>query len=371
MRAGKISETVWRRTVKKQLQLQGQQPLLYPGLQSVGRHAKLSDEGDVYSEVAYASGEAHGIGCFPIARVCNELWQVGATQIRIAVQVFLPMHVSEGHLKCMIREMALFCTEHEISIEDVQAQFLPTVQLPLVMVQGYASGKQISANHTNPQGLDLVYCGYVGLEGMLRILEEDEAALKTRFSTSFFRKIQEKKRYLCQRKALQIARESDVFAMHQVTEGGIFAALWEVAEEFEVGLDVELPKMSILQETVEICECYQLNPYQMTSSGSFLFVTEQGDVLVRKLKEAGVPASKIGSFTSGCARVIRTGEEVRYLDKPVSDEWTNWLSVQYKEQGELGFVMETKEASNPRRNKGGIIRDGEVEKCDSAISRDE
>ena len=42
-----------------------------------------------------------------------------------------------------------------------------------------------------------------------------------------------------------------VFAMHDVTEGGIFGALWEMAEASGVGLEIDVKKIPIRQETVE------------------------------------------------------------------------------------------------------------------------
>lgn len=58
--------------------------------------------------------------------------------------------------------------------------------------------------------------------------------------------------------------------MHDVTEGGIFGALWEMAEASGVGLDIDLKKIPIRQETIEICEVYDINPYLLISSGAML-----------------------------------------------------------------------------------------------------
>lgn len=71
-----------------------------------------------------------------------------------------------------------------------------------------------------------------------------------------------------------------VSAMHDVTEGGIFGALWEMAEASGVGLCVDLKKIPIRQETIEICEFFNLNPYQLISSGSMLIGTDHGSQLV-------------------------------------------------------------------------------------------
>ena len=61
----------------------------------------------------------------------------------------------------------------------------------------------------------------------------------------------------------RVAMQVGVSAMHDVTEGGIFGALWEMAEASGVGLCVDLKKIPIRQETIEICEFFNLNPYQL------------------------------------------------------------------------------------------------------------
>lgn len=61
-----------------------------------------------------------------------------------------------------------------------------------------------------------------------------------------------------------------------------------------VGLDIDLKKIPIRQETVEVCELLGLNPYILMSSGSMMIATDDGYGLVRKLNQAGIEASVIG-----------------------------------------------------------------------------
>lgn len=49
-----------------------------------------------------------------------------------------------------------------------------------------------------------------------------------------------------------------------------------------------MKKISILQETIEVCEHFRLNPYQMISTGSFLAVTDNGEVLADALNNQGL-----------------------------------------------------------------------------------
>ena len=77
---------------------------------------------------------------------------------------------------------------------------------------------------------------------------------------------------------------------------------------------------------MEICEYYQLNPYQMTSAGSALIVTDKSAQLLAFFKRAGIRAGRLGVATDGKDRVITSGTEKRYLDRPAPDEWLRWQS---------------------------------------------
>ena len=63
--------------------------------------------------------------------------------------------------------------------------------------------------------------------------------------------------YISVQSEAAVAVTSGVSAMHDVTEGGIFGALWEMAEASGVGLEIDLKKIPIRQETVEVCEVFR------------------------------------------------------------------------------------------------------------------
>ena len=101
--------------------------------------------------------------------------------------------------------------------------------------------------------------------------------------------------------------------------------LWpEMAETLRTGFEADMSSISIRQETVEICEFYRLNPYQMASSGSFLIVTEDAGRVIEILEKGGARAVSLGVINAQNARVITSGEDVRYLDRPAPDELELW-----------------------------------------------
>ena len=108
--------------------------------------------------------------------------------------------------------------------------------------------------------------------------------------------------------------------LHDVSEGGIFAALWELAQAANVGLDIQTKDIPIKQETVEICEFFDINPYKLISTGSLLIVAADGNSVVREIEKAGGCASIIGVTTDSNDRVLIQGEERRFLETAQADE---------------------------------------------------
>ena len=115
-----------------------------------------------------------------------------------------------------------------------------------------------------------------------------------------------------------------VSAVRQVGSGGILAALWDLAEMSGTGLEADMRSIRLRQETVEICEYFQLNPYQMTSAGCFLLAADHAEKVIEVLEGAGARAGRLGVARAQNARVITSGEEVRYLDRPAPDELAVW-----------------------------------------------
>ena len=108
--------------------------------------------------------------------------------------------------------------------------------------------------------------------------------------------------------------------VHDISTGGVFAALWELGEGAGCGLRVRLKDIPIRQETVEICEFFDLNPYMALGGGSALIVTENDEELVDALEQAGIPATLIGQTVDNNDRIIINDEDARYLTPPKGDD---------------------------------------------------
>ena len=92
-------------------------------------------------------------------------------------------------------------------------------------------------------------------------------------------------------------------------------SLWKMGEELELGMEVHIKKIPIRQETIEICEYYDLDPYEEESGGTLLIAASDCGGLACALEKAGIPVSVIGFLHTGKARTIVYPGHVRYLDK--------------------------------------------------------
>lgn len=124
----------------------------------------------------------------------------------------------------------------------------------------------------------------------------------------------------------EAALEAGVCAMHDASEGGIFGALWELAEGGGVGLSVDMRSLPLRQETVEVCEFCNVDPYRLMSGGCLVMTAKDGPGLAAVLRERQIPAAVVGRVTEGSDRILWKDGEVRYLDRAGRDEIHRYLS---------------------------------------------
>lgn len=170
------------------------------------------------------------------------------------------------------------------------------------------------------KGSDILVTKWLGIEGTSILAREREEELLTRFPRTFVDSAKGFDAWISVEPEARIAVEYGVFAMHDVTEGGIYGALWELAQASDIGLEIDLKAIPFRQETIEICEYFGLNPYCLMSGGSMLMAAEHGHDLVGKLSRAGIPAAVIGKATKGPARRIINGDKEAFLERPKPDE---------------------------------------------------
>lgn len=322
MKIGKVPENVLKRSVMKQLHYKRDEVILGPGIGEDCAALALAEDEILVMSTDPITGTAKDIGKLAIQITANDLASAGAEPIGVMLTILLPDGTREIALKRIMEQMECACREAKMQILGGHTEVTAVVNQPVVNVAGVAKAKKGSLISTAGAraGMDIVVSKWVGIEGTMIFAKEKEAELKEHFPADFVDTAIGFDRYLSVVPEAAVATQSSVAAMHDVTEGGLFGALWEMAEASGVGLEIDLKKIPIRQETVEICECFDVNPYGLISSGMMLMASADGNALVLALQEAGIPATVIGKATEGNDRVIIRDEERRFLEPPKTDE---------------------------------------------------
>lgn len=326
MKVGKIPESVLKRSVFKQIHTKREEVLLGAGVGEDCAAIKLADDEMFVISTDPITGTAADIGHLAIHVTMNDLASAGAKPIGVMLTILLPESVQETDLKKMMGQMEQVCNELNVQIMGGHTEVTKVVNQPLISVCGVGKakvGKLVSTSGANP-GDDILASKWIALEGTSIIAKEKEAELLQRYPGELVRTAQEFDQYLSVLPEAKVAVMSGVSAMHDVTEGGIFGALWELAESSGVGLEIDLRKIPVKQETIEVCEFFHINPYELISSGCMLMASPDGNTLVRELKKAGIHAAVIGKATAGNDRVLLNEEERRFLEPPKPDELFNF-----------------------------------------------
>ncbi|MCI9175028.1 MAG: hydrogenase maturation factor [Lachnospiraceae bacterium] len=322
MKTGKVPESVLKRSVLRQIHTRREEVLLGAGVGEDCAALKLAEDEIFVISTDPITGTATDIGNLAIHITMNDLASAGAEPVGVMLTILLPEGSEESDLKGIMRQIEEACAQGKVQIIGGHTEVTRAVNQPLVNVCGVGKareGKLVSTAGANP-GDDILVSKWIGLEGTSIIAKEKEQELAGRYPWQLIRKAQEFDKYLSVLPEAAIAVRLGVSAMHDVTEGGIFGALWELAESSGVGLEIDWKKIPVKQETIEVCEFFGINPYELISSGCMLMAAPDGNKLVREMEKAGIHAAVIGKATKGNDRVLLNEEEKRFLEPPKTDE---------------------------------------------------
>lgn len=325
MKIGKVSESVLKRSIFKQIRTKREEVVLGAKVGEDCAAIKLAANETFVISTDPITGTIKDIGSLSVHVTANDLASAGAEPVGIMLTVLLPENIFESDLKEMMQQIEETCAKLNIQVMGGHTEVTKAVNQPIISVTGVGKVKDkeiISTGGAKP-GQDIVVSKWVGLEGTSILAKEHEAALLDKYPRTLVETAKGLDQYISVVKEAAEAVKSGVSAMHDVTEGGIYGALWEMAEASGVGLEIDLKKIPIRQETVEVCEFFHINPYGLISSGSMLMAIDNGYDLVRNLEKIGIRATVIGKATKSKDRVIFNEDERRFLEPPKGDELYN------------------------------------------------
>ena len=246
---------------------------------------------------------ADEIGTYALLINANDLATMGAKPKWFLATVLLPARsTTVSSITRLFHQLHTICGRLHVSLCGGHSEITDAVTRPVVvgcLLGECPSSKIVTAAGAQVGDAVLLTKG-LAIEAVSILARERADEIRRRHGAHFLSRC---RRYLAKpglsvMKEAQVALASGgVHAMHDPTEGGLSAALYELAEASRVGLRIEAERIRILPETVKLCADFRLNPLGAISSGSLLICLDPAfeTRTIARLRTARISAARIGT----------------------------------------------------------------------------
>lgn len=280
-------------------------------------------------------------------RTVNDLYCSGAQPKALTAAFLLPDTCEEEDFRKLVLMLEQFCENENMEYAggDTKIVNAASVGKAVITLTVYGTRENWAATATTyskdtrkaseayfkPKGGEsLLMAGYAGDSGLALASLACDEKLARRYSGTTLKAARACLKELSAAKATAVARRHGITAMHNISSDGVFGALWEMADGAGLGLTADLRAIPVLQQTIEISDYLELNPYRLEACASLLMACDpaEADAVVTELHACGVPAACIGRFHKkgeSVARILQNEDEERYIDRPGGDELQAFL----------------------------------------------
>ena len=190
MKAGKLKESILKRSVLKQLHTRRDDILAAPSVGGDFGAVKVTEDTAVVLSSDPVTMTRDAIGSSAIMAACNDVACSGATPCGVAVTMLLPTSFDEQELKDLMKDLDEACASCQVDIVNGHTEVTRAVKEPVVVVtaMGTVLTKDMLHSRQMCPGMDIVATKWVGLEGTAILVKEKEEELRTRYAQPFIDK---------------------------------------------------------------------------------------------------------------------------------------------------------------------------------------
>ncbi len=257
------------------------------------------------------SAAVSDIGRLSIHITCNDIASNGVQPLGIMLAVMLPEGSTAADVEQIMGQAAETAAELKVEIIGGHTEITPAVKTPVIV--STAIGKAVAG--TSQSGDNMVPGDYImmtksaGLEGTGIIALDFEEKLRSASVSE--EEISHAKSFINLVSVLKeglAAGRVGTHGMHDITEGGILGAVWEMCQISGTGAEIWEEDIPIEPVTRKICEIFDINPLRLISSGSMVIIVpaDRLDAMKGAMTDAGIDATVIG-------RVKEASEGIRMI----------------------------------------------------------
>lgn len=282
------------------------------------------------------------IGAYALAINANDLATMGATPRWLLVTLLLPATgTTEARVSRIFSQIGKACRGLKVSLCGGHTEVTAAVTRPVVVgcLLGQCPKNRLITTAGARIGDAVLLTKGIPIEAVSILARERSDELHRRYPARFVARC---RRYFRDpgvsvvRDAAIAVAAGGVHAMHDPTEGGLGAALHELAEAAQVGLRVDEGAIPIVPEGRRLCDDFGLNPLGAIASGALLICAAPGraQAILRRLARSGIAARRIGAIVPARegVRLITGSGRLRPVPRFPVDEIVRVLEGQLAHQ---------------------------------------
>ena len=230
----------------------------------------------------------------------NDLATAGALPYGITVTILLPPNSTQSSIMELQSNLSNTCEEHHITILGGHTEITEGVRNPILSASMIGFVPPEFYIPRDPQVGDSIICsGWVGAEGTgILLAEADDLLSKYLDPIEYQQGVEIGKDLNISNQVIDCNRKwhDDLHLVHDATEGGIFAALYECLAPKGFGCEIMSDKIPVAPVTKKLADILKINPLKLIASGTVLFICnrERTPAIVEFLRESNRPAEIIG-----------------------------------------------------------------------------
>jgi len=320
-RAGKLSNEDLQNLIFPHLGLKREDVLLHASLGEDTAVIDLKGELCVLSSDPI-TGASRDMGWLSVHIAVNDIAATGAEPVGILLTILMPPDTSKSELEEIMEDASRAASFLGIEIVGGHTEFTPYLPQPVLVAT--AIGKVPRNGFLSTKGAlpgDALYVSKaLALEGTAILAREfqeelipllgEEIVLK---GASFLKEISVMKEGM-------LSREAGVHALHDITEGGIMAGVWEMIQASGVGAVLEVDSLPIRPETSLICQALGADPFYLLSSGAMLIAAPAESPLKEAFKREGLELTLIGKIIPEKKLFLETGGSLKEFVPEIHEE---------------------------------------------------
>lgn len=299
---------------------------------SIGEDTGVIDLGDNLCVVSTdpITGATKELGGLAIHVSCNDAATKGAEPVAILLTILCPENTSQEDLEFVMKQAGAAAKSVNVEIIGGHTEVTDAVNRMVLSTTVIAKMKRedLIGYEDISLGDKIVLTKWIGLEGTHILAGELRDKLKEKLSLDEIQEAISLGDHLSVVKEGLLAKEYGVQYMHDVTEGGIYGAIWETGKAIDKGINLYEDKLPIKPITEKLCRILDIDPKKLISSGSMIMVVPDKNVsaFIDRLEKEGVLASLIGEVTKeGIYSVTERGKSE--IESPGTDELYRALAL--------------------------------------------